>query len=445
MTILNLPSYTIESTHIDGPDMCIEVRLLVPQPSCPKCFKKAYKHGIKTQFYMDLPIHTKRVALKMDRTKYRCKACKVTFLDPTPHMDDNHRMTKRLVEYIEQQSLDRTFTDVANETGVVEGTIRTIFNVHIKHCEAEFRFTTPNVLGIDEIHLLRRFRAIFTNIEQSTIIGVLEDRQPKSVTAFLKTLDRDAIICVTTDMWRGYHTACKRALAGIPVIIDKFHVLRMANLAVDTIRKQCGKDLPMKKRTLLRSRHVLLKRNAKLTLMQEFRLNQIKNTFPELAAAYEAKEMFYGIYESDDRSAAEQLYKDWFNSLDGYLKSVFKELITSCKNWHEPIFAYFDNRFTNATTEALNGLSRKIEGDGRGYSFNAIRAKMMYNKKSHKIDRFQRDKFNKSVNYGATILPEGSDVTLGSLKIKVSREAKVYRQRAGRAGRFSTPKDGSEK
>ena len=404
MKILDLPNYVIESTQNDGPDRCIKVRLLAPHPYCPKCSKKANKHITKTQFFMDLPIHSKRVALKVDRVKYRCKACRVTFLDPIPHMDSNHRMTRRLVEYIEDQSLNRTFTDIASEVGVVEGTIRTIFNAHIERCESEFRFVTPNVVGIDEIHLLHRFRAIITNIEKSTIIEVLKDRQPKSVTAFLKTLDKDLITCVTTDMWRGYHTACKRALPGIPVVIDKFHVLRMANFALDTIRKQCGKDLPQKKRTLLRSRHVLLKRVKKLTLRQEFRLNQIKNTFPELEAAHTAKEDFYSIYDSTDRNVAETLYDEWLKSLDDNLKAVFKELITSCKNWNEPIFNYFDYRYTNATTEALNGLSRKIEGDGRGYSFKAIRAKMMYNKKSHKIDRFKKDKFNKPVNYGVNVL-----------------------------------------
>lgn len=426
--ILNLPGYEIESTQNDGPDMCIEVRLLVPHPFCPQCSERAYRHGVKTQFFMDLPIHNKRVALKMDRAKYHCQACRVTFLDPIPYMDDSHRMTRRLVEYIEEQSLNRTFTDVASETGIVEGTVRTIFNAHIKRCEAEFTFATPKVLGIDEIHLLHRFRAIFANIEKSTIIEVLTDRQPKNVTAFLKTLDKDAITCVTTDMWRGYHTACKRALPGTPVVVDKFHVLRMANLALDTVRKNCGKGLPAKKRTLLRSRHVLLKRHDKLTLKQEFRLNQIKNTFPELATAHEAKEAFYKIYDLTDRSEAEAAYSAWFDSLDSDLKRVFGELITSCKNWHEPIFTYFDHRFTNATTEALNGLSRKIEKDGRGHSFKAIRAKMMHNKKSHKLDRFQRDRFNKSVNYGVSIMPEGKDVVIGSLNIKTARDAKLHQQ-----------------
>ena len=121
--ILDLPSYEIESTQNDGPDMCIKVRLLTPHSYCPKCSKQAYKHGIKRQFFMDLPIHNKRVALRINRAKYHCQACKVTFLDPIPHMDSGHRMTRRLVEYIEDESLNRTFTDIANEVGVVVGRV----------------------------------------------------------------------------------------------------------------------------------------------------------------------------------------------------------------------------------------------------------------------------------------------------------------------------------
>ncbi len=47
-------------------------------------------------------------------------------------------------------------------------------------------------------------------------------------------------------------------------------------------------------------------------------------------------------------------------------------------NWETEVFAYFDHRITNAYTESLNSLIRVMNRLGRGYSFEALRAKMLF-------------------------------------------------------------------
>src|SRR2546426_12341019 len=59
-------------------------------------------------------------------------------------------------------------------------------------------------------------------------------------------------------------------------------------------------------------------------------------------------------------------------------RAGFHELVTVMGNWETEIFAYFDHPITNAYTESLNNLIRMTNRIGRGYSFNAIRAKLLY-------------------------------------------------------------------
>ncbi len=47
-------------------------------------------------------------------------------------------------------------------------------------------------------------------------------------------------------------------------------------------------------------------------------------------------------------------------------------------NWEAEILAYIDHPITNAYTESLNNLIRLTNRIGRGYSFSAIRAKLLY-------------------------------------------------------------------
>ncbi|WP_424219587.1 helix-turn-helix domain-containing protein [Azovibrio sp.] len=77
-------------------------------------------------------------------------------------------MTDRLVQWIGQQALKRTFTSLADETGVVEGTIRNIFRDYINELEQTVCFETPKWMGIDEIHLINKPRYVVSNSHSSS-------------------------------------------------------------------------------------------------------------------------------------------------------------------------------------------------------------------------------------------------------------------------------------
>lgn len=53
-----------------------------------------------------------------------------------------------------------------------------------------------------------------------------------------------------------------------------------------------------------------------------------------------------------------------------------------------------DHKATNALTEALNGVAKNMQRAGRGYSFEAIRAKMLYS------TTLQKQANNKQARYG---------------------------------------------
>ncbi len=58
---------------------------------------------------------------------------------------------------------------------------------------------------------------------------------------------------------------------------------------------------------------------------------------------------------------------------------------TAFRNWKEWILNYFDDhRITNAFTESFNAKVRRVYRDGRGYTFERLRAKVLF------TDRLQR-------------------------------------------------------
>ena len=86
------------------------------------------------------------------------------------------------------------------------------------------------------------------------------------------------------------------------------------------------------------------------------------------------------------------------------------------ENWSEEIFSYFDlmpNPVTNAYTEALNGIIKLINKNGRGYKFNVLRAKILFSEGVHKVitPKFNRLVSSRSVDNsnGMLVCEPGED------------------------------------
>lgn len=390
--ILNWPAWTVLA--VEEQDREYRISASPPEPTaCPHCGTVGEFQGFggKEQTFLDLPVHAKRVGIVIQRKRRRCKSCGRTFYAPIPEMDETRQMTRRLVEHIQRESLDRPFVHVADAVGVTEGTVRHIFNEHTKELSAGYSYATPAALGIDELYLLGEMRCILTNVEYRTIVDLLPKRDKKTVQAYLsKMKDGHKVEVVVMDMWRPYREAAAAVLPGAMVVVDKFHVVRMATDALDSVRKKLRDELTDKqRRTLKRDRYVLLRRRHDLSEKDELLLSTWRNNFPQLAAAYDAKEAFFDIYQAIDRAAAEAAYDKWRSALSSEMETAYKELITAVTNWRAPIFNYFDTGLTNAYTEAMNGVAKAVNGLGRGYSFDSIRAKMLFVGHRHKRDTWR--------------------------------------------------------
>ncbi|UYO07977.1 ISL3 family transposase [Paenibacillus sp. PSB04] len=384
MDILNFPKFNILSICENEFEFLIQMVTNSPPLACPHCgcIANLYKHDSREQNCMDLPLHGKRVSLLIKRQRYCCRDCNRTFWEHLDHTIDKKRnCTKRLLSYIETQSIERTFVSISEDVGLHEKTIRNIFRDYINRLRETHRYETPNWLGIDEIHIIKP-RCVLTNIEECTLLDVLPNRNKETVADYLLRLpNRGQIRYVTMDMWQPYKDAVRAVLPKALIIVDKFHVVRMANQALETIRKQILEGLsPKERRGLMPGRFILLKRDIELTEKDRITLDLWRKNHPSLVTAYNLKELYLDIWECDNRQTAFLKYNEWKVKVPTDLRTAFEPLTKAMKNWEEEIFAYFDHRIRipDAYTESLIRLIRVINRLRRGYSFEALRAKILF-------------------------------------------------------------------
>lgn len=394
---LGLKDWKVLEVAESSTDMKITAQYMPLPTFCPRCGLEnppLYKHDVRTQEFMDTPLHGKRVHLIVKRQRYACQGCQQTFQQVLPDMDERRNMTIRLLGYIRRQSLEKKFTEIADEVGVNEKTVRNIFREHVEVLDEGRQITAPEWLGVDELHLLGDFRAMLTAPGEKKILDLLEKRDKATVLKWMMALpNRENVKVVTMDMHRPYREAANEAFPHAQCVVDVFHVVRMANKAADSLRIALKDELePKVRRQLKRDRWIIQARRKSLKAGDVILLHSWDQVVPMLSKAYRAKEDFYEIYEkATNRQEALELWDLWLATLEPELKRPFHELIRAVENWKPEVFAFFDHRGkTNAYTEAMNGLTRVVNRSGRGYSFDAIRAKVLYGGKKRATDTESR-------------------------------------------------------
>lgn len=408
MNLLNLPKWKVLDMQESEHDYLVTAEPSATLLACPHCrSKNLARYGKKSPLFMHLPTHGKRVGIRAQAQRYRCGQCKKIIQAPLPDVDERRRATKKLVLYVKKQSLLRPFTDVAGEVGMDEKTVRKLFQEYAEELEAEHQFVTPEWLGIDEIHIKRTPRLVLTNIKESTVFNMLATRKAEVVKRYFLSLpDKETVKLVAIDMWKPYKLVVRATLPKATIVVDKFPVVRLANKALDDYRKDIREELSASdRRKLMHHRFILLRRTKDLKADEKLKLEMWRAVLPALGIAYDLKEAFYAIYDAKDHHEAKKRYWDWLMGVPKDLEPYFRELIIALKNWEAEIFAYFDHRITNAFTESVNSLTRKIESEGRGYSFEALRAKVLYTNgfKIEKRPEFGRLSREGEVNFGPPI------------------------------------------
>ena len=386
-------------------------------------------HSSKERQLFDIPIHGKPVVLILKHNRYKCPCCNKTFYQPFHAIERNDKVTLRLKHYIQQQSLRKPFLEVGYDCGLSHTSVRKYFKEEIARLDAERNIKAPRVLGIDEAHLNKKMRGVFTDTENNKLLEITEDNLKRTVKHTIQNMEGyEDIEVVTIDMWSGYRYACRELIPKATVVVDKFHVVQYANNALDKVRKELKHSLCKDRTRILRNdRWVLLKNKEDLSDKDIILRDTWFEEFPELGIAYWLKETMRDIYiESKDRYEAYQRFYEWECRIPDDFKA-FKDLQNTYNNNKQEIFNYFLQPYTNAYTESINNVIKSIEKAGKGYSYEVLRAKVLYGTNATKRPKFSKDmemtvlfKATKPIEYKPKVIElEGFEVDLDEFKINL--------------------------
>lgn len=360
------------------------------KPLCPYCDSQGYVHNYRDKDIRDKDNSAGRVVLRIKARSFKCIDCGKTYTEELSMVEPNAYITKRMRDFIGKAALHHTFDRIAGDYGLDPKTISLAFRkwVNIQDEKRKEATVCPRILGIDEAHLSPEgkkdgMRGVFVDVENSCVLDITEDRLKPTVIEWLENIPHNENLeVVTMDMWDGYRQAVYEVFRDkVLVVIDHFHVIQELIKQMQAAKNNVLDHVTagtLKPHTDYQS---LLRMNIEdLSKDQMQRLTRLLEDIPDLQIVYALKESFRAIYNIKDRKAAEEAFERWCKQIpDTDDFKPYKSVERTVRKWHKEIFNFFDtDRASNAVTEAMNGLIKKVNRNGNGYSFEVLRAKILY-------------------------------------------------------------------
>lgn len=241
------------------------------------------------------------------------------------------------------------------------------------------------------IHVIVPSGLVLTNLEERTYFDILPVYRLKALETYFRAMpDRHKVEVVAMDLSNLFEMVIRKHFPKAVIVADKYHVVRMANEAVEAVNRKVRRDLPKGERlALFRRRGVVSSRASRLDTSGQELLEEITARYPLLATAHRVKEELYAIYDAPTRADAALQMDRWLSELPVEIAPYFRGVTNALTSRREHILNYFQHRYTNAFTEAANGISKLLQRRGKRYGFEVLRLKLLYGKKAMKIKEEQ--------------------------------------------------------
>jgi transposase len=358
----------------------IDVAPMTRVPYCSACLRRAprvYDHRDRTWRHLDFAGMT--VTLRYRQRRVDCRACGGVRAELVPWADAGARFTR---DFEDQAAY---FAQVMDQTAasrllrVAWRTVGQIIERVVARLGPADRLDSLEYVGIDELSYRRHHEYITCVVDhvEAKVVWASEGKSAATVDSFFKALgpERAAKLKgVTIDMSGAYIDAVERGAPQAQIVFDRFHVQRLAQDAVDQVRREQVRLLAgsAEATSLKKTRWALLKNPWNLSAVEGDKLAEVQRTNRPLYRAYLLKETLAEIFSRRQVGVAREKFVAWCGWAVRSRLPPFKKLARTIRRHLGGILAFIATGLSNGPTEGLNGKIRTLTR--RAYGFHSARS-----------------------------------------------------------------------
>lgn len=343
---------------------------------CPVCkFREPIRKGCCIRKLRTIPIGRKPVWLEVEIPRIFCPKCNCVRQINTVIAQPRKSYTRSFARYVVALSGVMTLKDIAVFLGVGWDLVKDIVKSRLAR-----RFSNPplrNVryIAIDEISIRKghKYITIVLDLEKGNVLFVGNGKGSEALMPFWQRVKQSKcqILAVSTDLGPAYISATLENLPGVPLVFDRFHVVKLMNEALTETRRGLYRELKdvMQKDVLKGSRWILLKNPENLSVKhnEETRLKEALELNAPLATAYYMKEDLRQFWEQPDRETAEKVITDWVERAN---KSGIRPLMkmgNTIATYKFGILNWYEHPVSSGRLEGTNNKIKVLKRMAYGY------------------------------------------------------------------------------
>jgi len=373
--LLRLPGASVTGVSFGGEGVIVTVRLRRRRLVCSGCGQVGGTlHDRRVKRWRHLNLGASRCVVECELRRVWCRDCGPR-LEAVPWARPGSGYTRDFEDLVAFLAQQMAKTPIARLLRIAWDSVgRIVERVVADHLD-DRRLHRLVAIGCDEISYRKgqRYLTCVADHQAGRIIWARPGRNAATLQAFFDELGerKGSIRAVSIDMSAGYENAIRAAVPDAEVCFDPFHVVKLANEAVNEIRRADwnahGKSNTRSGKWLKGVRWALLKAPERLTDRQAAKLAEVQHANRGLYRAYLLKEELRALYHLPDPSLAAEHLKAWLAWASRSKLKPFVKLACTIRRYRDGILAAIRLGLTNARLEGLNSKVRLISHRSFGF------------------------------------------------------------------------------
>jgi transposase len=246
---------------------------------------------------------------------------------------------------------------------------RTITRIRDGH-----RIRGLKTIGIDEISYAKghQYATLVYDLDRSCVVWVGKGKKRETIDVFFNEVLSDhqkkQIRWACCDMSEAFMGAIKAHCPNATLVLDRFHIVKALNAAVDDVRKEQWRLAGGDERKALKGLRWLLYRHSSTRSKDDTQtLRALEKANNRIYRAWRLKDEFEQFWEYKAPWAAERFLKSWTTSALRSRLEPLRKFVTTLRQHYFGVLAFVNSRLTNAIAEGLNRIVKIVKNRASGF------------------------------------------------------------------------------
>jgi transposase len=357
--------FTAESRRLD-------IRIDFPRGAsfpCPECGESSKVHDTEEKSWRHLDFFQHSAYLTARVPRCRCDQHGVKQVQ-VPWARPGSGFTLLFEALLMALMREMPVNAVARIVGEHDTRLWRLVDHHVEEARQRLDMSQVKAIAVDETAARRGqdYVSLFMDLDRRRLLFGTEGNDQSTVEAFRKDLEAhggsaERITEACCDMSQAFILGLRAQFPNAHLTFDRFHVMQLANKAVDDVRRVEARERP----ELKRSRYVWLKNRSNLSFRQRERLQELQSMNLQTAEAYRMRLTLQDFYEQANPKAAAEFLADWCEMVLEAGLEPMKKVARTLMEHADGVLRWFWSGFSNGLLEGINSLVQAAKAKARGY------------------------------------------------------------------------------